>query len=95
MVLGGGLEGAGAGPGEPADEALVDAGKPGVGEMVAQVVEIGPGPVGADGLTDGLGEGQGLVPGGDPQPVQDPPVAVIGGEPVRVAFAAQHGDLGK
>jgi hypothetical protein len=38
-------------------------------------------------------KGQGLVPGGDPEPVQDLPVAGIGGELVGVAFAAQCGDL--
>src|SRR6202042_82828 len=81
VVLCGGLEGVEAGPGEAADEAFVDVGEAGVGEVVAQVVEVGPGPVGADGLAGRLGVGQALVPGGDPDPVQDPPVPVIGGEP--------------
>ena len=66
MVLGGGLEGVEAGPGEAADEAFVDVGEPGVGEVVAQVVKVGPGPVGADGLAGRLGVGEGLIPGGDP-----------------------------
>ena len=57
VVAGGGLERVEAGPGEPADETLVDVGEPGMGEVVAQVVEVGPGVVGADGLADGLGEG--------------------------------------
>jgi hypothetical protein len=39
---------------------------PGVGEVVAQVVEVGSGPVGSDGLAGGLGVGQRLVSGGDP-----------------------------
>ena len=56
-LAGGGLERVEAGPGEPADETLVDVGEPGMGEVVAQVVEVGPGVVGADGLADGLGEG--------------------------------------
>jgi hypothetical protein len=50
---------------------------------------------GADRLPDGVGVGQGLVPGGDPQPVQDPPVAGIGGEAVSVTFATQDADLGE
>jgi hypothetical protein len=89
------LEGVEAGPGEAADEALVDVGEAGVGEVVAQVVEVGPGPFGADGLPGRLGVGEGLVPGGDPEPVQDLPVPVIGGEPAGVALAAQGGDLGQ
>lgn len=95
VVLGGGLEGVEAGPGEAADEALVDVGEAGVGQVVAQVVEVGPGLVGADGLAGCLGVGQGLVPGGDPEPVQNPPVAVVVGEPVSVALAAQGGNLGQ
>src|ERR1700727_1853039 len=94
VVAGGGLEDVEAGPGESADEVFVDVGEAGVGEVVAQVVEVGPGLVGADGLPGGGGEGQGLVPGGDPQPVEEPPVAVVSGEPVSAAFAAQGGDLG-
>ena len=94
MVLRGGLEGVEPGPGEAADEAFVDVGEPGVGQMVAQVVEISPDPVGADCLTDRLGVGEGLVPGGDPQPVQYPPLAGVGGEPVSVAFTTQDADLG-
>jgi hypothetical protein len=36
-----------AGPGEAADEGLVDVGEPGVGQVAAQVVQVGPGgPVG-------------------------------------------------
>jgi hypothetical protein len=94
VVLGGGLEGVEPGPGEAADEVFVDVGEPGVGEVVAQVVEVGPGAVGADRLAGRLGVGQGLVPGRDPQPVQYPPVAGVGGEPVSVAFAAQDANLG-
>jgi hypothetical protein len=89
------LEGVESGPGEAADEAFVDVGKAGVGEVVAQVVEVGPGPVGADGLAGGLGVGEGLVPGGDPEPVQHPPVPVVDVEPVGIALAAQGGDLGE
>ena len=95
VVLGGGVEGVEACPGEPADETFVDVGEPGVGEVVAQVIKVGPGPVRADRLAGCLRVGQGLVPGGDPQPVQDPPVAGISGEPVSVAFAAQDSDLGQ
>jgi hypothetical protein len=93
VVQGGGLEGVEAGPGEAADEPFVDVGEPGVGEVVAQVVEVGPDPIGADRLPDRVGVGQGLVPGGDPRPVQDPPVAGIGGEAVSITFAAQGADL--
>jgi len=50
VVVGGGLEGVEAGPGEAADESFVDIGESGVGEVVAQVVEVGPDSVGADGL---------------------------------------------
>jgi hypothetical protein len=50
VVPGGCADGAEAGPGEPADEPFVDVGEPGVGEVVAQVVEAGPDPVGAYGL---------------------------------------------
>jgi hypothetical protein len=34
---------------DPADESFVYVGEPGMGEVVAQVVEVGPDPVGADG----------------------------------------------
>jgi hypothetical protein len=51
--------------------------------------------VGADGLAGGLGVGEGFVPGGGPQAVQQPPVAFISGKPCGVAFAAQGGDLGQ
>jgi hypothetical protein len=71
VVLGGGMEGVEAGPGEPADESFVDVGEPGVGEVVAQVIKVGPGLVRADGLAGCLGVGQGLVPGGDPVPLQN------------------------
>jgi hypothetical protein len=54
VMLGGFAEGVEACPGEPADETFVDVGKPGVGEVVAQVVEVGPGPVSADALPGGL-----------------------------------------
>ena len=94
-MLGRGLERVEACPGEPADECFVDVGQAGVGQVVAKVIQVGPGPVGADRLAGGLGVGQRLVPGGDPQPVQYPPVAGIGGEPVRRTFAAQGRDLGE
>jgi hypothetical protein len=55
LPLSGGLEGVEAASGEPADEAVIDAGKPGAGELVAQVVAAGPGLAGADGPADGLG----------------------------------------
>jgi hypothetical protein len=55
VVLHGRLEGAEPGPSEAADEAFVDVGESGVGEVVAQVVEVGPGAVGADCLTGRLG----------------------------------------
>jgi hypothetical protein len=54
------------GAGEPADESFVDVRDPGVGEVVAQVIKVGPGLIGADRLAGCLGEGQGLVPGGYP-----------------------------
>jgi hypothetical protein len=88
VVLGGGLEGVEAGPGEAADKALVDVGKSGVGQVVAQVVKVGAGPVGADGLVNRLGVGQGLVSGGDPEPVQDSPVSVVGGERAPSEYSA-------
>jgi hypothetical protein len=44
-----GVEGVEAGPGEAADKAFVDVGEARVSEVVAQVIEVGPGPVGADG----------------------------------------------
>jgi hypothetical protein len=75
------LERVEAGPGEPADESFVNVRESRMGQVVAQVVEVGPGPVGADGLTGGLGIGQGFVPGGDPDSVQDPAVAGVGAEP--------------
>jgi hypothetical protein len=68
-------------------------GEPGVGEVVAQVVEISPGAVGADRLAGRLDVAEGLVSSYDLQPVQYPPVAGVGGEPVGVAFAAQGADL--
>lgn len=64
-----------------------------MGEMVTQVVEVGPGFVGADGLTSGLGVGQGLVPGGYPEPVQNPAVSGVGAEPGSVPFVSQDIEL--
>lgn len=61
--------------------------------MVAQVVQLGPGLVGADGRPARLGVGQGLLPGCDPQPMQDPPVPGIGTKPSRVSHISQAGDL--
>jgi hypothetical protein len=58
-----------AGPGEPPNEALVDVGEPGVGEMVAQVIQVRPGTVGAYQLR---GVGGRLVADSHSQPVQDP-----------------------
>jgi hypothetical protein len=95
VLAGGVLEGVQACPGEALDQRFVDVGQAGVGEVVAQVVQVGPGAVGADGLAGGLGVGEGFVPGRDPQAVQQPPVAVISGEPCGVALAAQNGDLGQ
>jgi hypothetical protein len=66
-----------------------------VGEVVAQVVQVGPGAVGADGLAGGVRVGEGFVPGGDPQAMQQPPVAAVSGKPCGVAFAAQSRDLGQ
>lgn len=91
VLLGGGLQGVEACPGEALDEGFVDVGQAGVGQVVAQVIQVGPGAVGAHRLAGGLGVSQGFVPCGDPQPVQQPPVAVVGGE----TGAAQGGDLGE
>jgi hypothetical protein len=93
VLAGGVLEGVQACPGEALDQRFVDVGQAGVGEVVAQVVQVGPGAVGADGLAGGLGVSEGFVPGGDLQAVQQPPVAVISGKPCGVALAAQGGDL--
>jgi hypothetical protein len=41
-------------------------------QVVAQVVEVGPGPLGAHRLPGRLGVGECLVPGGDLQAVQNP-----------------------
>lgn len=54
-LVGGVLEGAQACPGEALDKRFVDIGQAGVGEVVAQVVQVGPGAVGADGLAGGMG----------------------------------------
>lgn len=66
MLFRGGLQGVEACPGEALDEGFVDVGQAGVGEVVAQVIQVGPGAVGAYQLAGGLGVGQGFVPGGDP-----------------------------
>ena len=68
MVQGGGLEGVEAGPGEAADEPFVDVGEPGVGEVVAQVVKVRPGPVSTYRLPGGGRVRERLVANGDPQP---------------------------
>jgi hypothetical protein len=62
-------------------------------QVVTQVVEVGPRPLGPDRLPDSRGVSERLVPGCDPQPVQDPPVARISMKPGGVAFVAQPGDL--
>jgi len=93
MILNGLPERADAGPGEAADECVVDVGEPGVREVVAQVVEVGPGPVGADGLSGRRGVGKGLVAGCYPQPVEHPPVPGVVVEPGGVSLVAEDGDL--
>src|SRR5271165_2618760 len=93
VVLGGGLKRVQTGPGEPADKPFINIGKAGVGEVVAEVVEVGPGPVSADSLPGRLRVGQGLVAGGNPEPVQDPPVAGVASKTAGVAFAAQRSYL--
>ena len=93
VVLGGGLKRVEAGPGEPADKPFVDIGEAGVGEVVAEVVEVGPRPVSAYGLPGRLRVGQRLVPGRNPQPVQDPPVPGVASVTACLAFTAQRGDL--
>ena len=37
-----------------------------MGQVIAQVIKVGPDPVGPDRLAGGLGIGQRLVPGSDP-----------------------------
>ena len=64
-----------------------------MGQVVAQVVQVGPGPVGAHGLPCGCGVGERFVACGDPEPVQYPAVAGVLVEPVGVAFVAEFGDL--
>src|ERR1051326_5505076 len=64
-------------PGEPHDEGLVDVGEPGMCQVVAQVVQVRPGPVGPNWLASGCGIGECFVSGGDPQPVQHPPVVGV------------------
>src|SRR5713226_6289333 len=68
-------------------------GEPGVREVVAQVTVVGPGPVGADGLSGRRGIGEGLVAGCDPQPVEYPPVPGVCAGPGGVAVVAEDGDL--
>jgi hypothetical protein len=80
-------------PGEPADKPFVDIGEAGMGEVVAEVVEVGPGPVTADRPPCRLCVGQGLVADRNPQPVQDPPVPGVASKTTGVAFAAQRRDL--
>jgi hypothetical protein len=62
VLLGGGLEEVQACPGEALDECFVDVGQAGVGEVVAQVIQVGPGTVSAHQLAGGLGVSQGFVP---------------------------------
>src|SRR5258706_13455423 len=93
MILNGLPERADAGPGEAADECVVDVGEPGVREVVAQVGEVGPGPVGADGLSGRRGVGKGVVAGCYPQPVEHPPVPGGVVEAGGVALVAEDGDL--
>ena len=82
-----------AGPGEPPDESLVDVREPGVGEMIAQVIEVRPGPVCAYRLPRGGRVGERLVADRDPQPVQDPAVAGLPVEPGSITLVAQRRDL--
>jgi hypothetical protein len=62
-------------------------------QVVPQVVEVGPGLLRAHWLPDRRGVGECLIPGGDPQPVEDPAVAGIVVESGRVALGPQGGDL--
>src|SRR5216683_1739339 len=93
MILDGLPERVGARPGEAANECFVDVGEPGVREVVAQVVEVGPGPLGAHGLSGRRGVGKGLVADCYPQPVEHPPVPGVFVEPGGVALVAEDGDL--
>lgn len=82
-----------AGPGEPPDESLVDVREPGVGEMIAQVIEVRPGPVGAYRLPRGGRVGERLVADRDPQSVKDPAVAGLPVETGSIALITQRCDL--
>jgi len=82
-----------AGPGEPPDESLVDVREPGVGEMIAQVIEVRPGPVGSYRLPCCGRVGERLVADRDPQPVQDPAVAGLPVEPGSIALITHRRDL--
>ena len=93
MILDGLPERVGARPGGAANERYVDVGEPGVREVVAEVVEVGPGPVDAHGLSDRCVVGQGLVADGDPQTVEHPPVPGVCVEPGGAALVAEDGDL--
>ena len=93
MILDGLPERVGARPGGAANERYVDVGEPGVREVVAEVVEVGPGPVDAHGLSDRCVVGQGLVADGDPQTVVHPPVPGVCVEPGGAALVAEDGDL--
>ena len=61
--------------------------------MIAQVIQVRPGPVGAYRLAGGGRVGQRLVADGNPQPVQDPAVAGFLVEPCGITFIAKRGDL--
>jgi hypothetical protein len=61
-----------------------------VGEVVAQVVKVRPGPVSTYGLRGGGRIRERLVGDGDPQPVQNPAVAGILVEPRSVAVITQR-----
>lgn len=80
-------------PGEAADKSFVYVWQAGVGEMVAQVVQVGSGPVGAHGLAGCSRIGEGFIACGDPQPVQDPPVPGVVVEPGGVTLVPERGDL--
>ncbi len=61
-----------------------------MGEVVAQVVKVGPGPVSTYGLPGGGRVRERRVADGDPQPVQNPAVAGILVESRSVAVIAQR-----
>ena len=55
-----------------------------MGQVVPQVIEVGPGLLRAHWLRDRCGVGECLITGGDPQPVEDPAVAGVVVESGRV-----------